>query len=76
MLNNNPQPQVMSTVDLFAPVPGSLKHEPFNNRASEDLLLLNNPFADIFGAPQSPTVANNMWITNGNGNQIKTHENI
>lgn len=42
-------------------------------KASDDLLqLAGNPFADMFGTPQSiaaPTTQaqNNMWMTNGNG---------
>ncbi|XP_062564217.1 phosphatidylinositol-binding clathrin assembly protein LAP isoform X5 [Armigeres subalbatus] len=56
-------------VDLF----GGADTQPANaSKASDDLLQLGNPFADMFGGPQpasvapaATTTANNMWMSNG-----------
>ncbi|XP_019534901.1 phosphatidylinositol-binding clathrin assembly protein LAP isoform X9 [Aedes albopictus] len=56
-------------VDLF----GGSDAQPANaSKASDDLLQLGNPFADMFGGPQpaavapaATTTANNMWMSNG-----------
>lgn len=56
-------------VDLF----GGTDAQPANaSKASDDLLQLGNPFADMFGGPQpaavapaATTTANNMWMSNG-----------
>lgn len=56
-------------VDLF----GGTDTQPGNaSKASDDLLQLGNPFADMFGgsqpasvAPAATTTANNMWMSNG-----------
>lgn len=47
-------------------------------KASDDLLQLGNPFADMFGAPQPaaapnsvPPTANNMWMGNSNGKSLR-----
>lgn len=54
-------------VDLFgAPAANA---QPANTKASDDLLQLGNPFADMFGAPAAapaPAPAGgNMWMGNG-----------
>lgn len=67
-------------VDLFgAPVPAAEPQVQQTGKASDDLLQLGNPFADIFGAPAQqvplgsapapvqPAVQNNMWMSNGFG---------
>lgn len=62
---NSPAPSSHAPVDLFAaPV-----KEAVAIKASDDLLQLNNPFADVFGAQPVAAVPlqNNMWMTNGNG---------
>lgn len=52
-------------VDLFG-----ASNQPTNTKASDDLLQLGNPFADMFGpapAAAAPAPAgNNMWMGNGN----------
>lgn len=56
-------------VDLF----GGSDAQPANaSKASDDLLQLGNPFADMFGGPQpaaaapaSTAAGNNMWMSNG-----------
>lgn len=60
------------TMDLFA-MP--IKQEPTPTKASDDLLQLNNPFADVFAQPTVPAAVpaavpmqSNIWLTNGNGN--------
>ncbi|XP_037027449.1 phosphatidylinositol-binding clathrin assembly protein LAP isoform X17 [Bradysia coprophila] len=61
-------------VDLFGG--GSLPTDPnqsaYSSKASDDLLQLGNPFADMFGSPAPPaqsvapaTGGNNMWMGNG-----------
>jgi phosphatidylinositol-binding clathrin assembly protein len=77
-LTNNPflssppaSQQTMNIVDLF----GTADTQPVSNahstKASDDLLQLGNPFADMFGgAPAAPVAAptqntNNMWMNNG-----------
>ena len=40
------------------------------SKASDDLLQLGNPFADMFGSPApaaapAPAAGNNMWMNNG-----------
>ncbi|GLV35029.1 like-AP180 [Carabus blaptoides fortunei] len=59
------------SLDLFA-MP--IKQEPTSTKASDDLLQLNNPFADVFAQPTVPAVVpsavpmqSNIWLTNGNG---------
>lgn len=51
-------------VDLFG-----ASNQPTNTKASDDLLQLGNPFADMFGpapAAAAPAPAgNNMWMGNG-----------
>lgn len=43
----------------------------YSSKASDDLLQLGNPFADMFGAPAPPAQSavpaggNNMWMGNG-----------
>ncbi|XP_006607495.1 phosphatidylinositol-binding clathrin assembly protein LAP isoform X1 [Apis dorsata] len=67
--NNANQP----IVDLFGASSTITSTESQPQKASDDLLqLAGNPFADMFGTPQSiaaPTTQtqNNMWMTNGNG---------
>lgn len=39
---------------------------PSQSKASDDLLQLGNPFADMFSAPApAPQANNNMWMNNG-----------
>lgn len=41
---------------------------PAASKASDDLLQLGNPFADMFSAPAqapAPAAANNLWMNNG-----------
>lgn len=61
-------------VDLFdAPVPQAMATGHQGAKASDDLLQLGNPFADMFGSgPAAPTAAaapapmgNPMWMSNG-----------
>lgn len=51
-------------VDLFG-----ASNQPVNTKASDDLLQLGNPFADMFGpaqgAPPPAPAGNNMWMGNG-----------
>ncbi|KAH0949093.1 hypothetical protein HN011_006223 [Eciton burchellii] len=71
--NNANQP----IVDLFGAVSVSENQQQLPpQKASDDLLqLAGNPFANMFGAPQSAVSAaqpaaqmqNNMWMTNGTG---------
>lgn len=54
-------------VDLFGSAPANAA-QAASTKASDDLLQLGNPFADMFGgsaaaAPQP--AANNMWMNNG-----------
>ncbi|XP_053615311.1 phosphatidylinositol-binding clathrin assembly protein LAP isoform X10 [Plodia interpunctella] len=58
--------QNQSIVDLFGPSPADTNSQ--NSKASDDLLSLGNPFADMFGAaaPQ-PAVAQPMWPAHSNG---------
>lgn len=51
-------------VDLFGPTAASA--QPPNAKASDDLLQLGNPFADMFGAPPpaQPLVGNAQSHTN------------
>lgn len=62
-------------VDLFGG--GSLPTDPnqsaYSSKASDDLLQLGNPFADMFASPAPsavqnsapPAAGNNMWMGNG-----------
>ncbi|XP_061379956.1 phosphatidylinositol-binding clathrin assembly protein LAP isoform X4 [Danaus plexippus] len=50
-----------TVVDLFAPAPEP-QQPPAGGKASDDLLSLGNPFADMFGAPQPAPAA---WQSNG-----------
>ncbi len=61
-------------VDLFGG--GSMATDPnqsaYASKASDDLLQLGNPFADMFGSPAPPSASaapptggNNMWMGNG-----------
>ncbi|XP_058465926.1 uncharacterized protein LOC131439201 [Malaya genurostris] len=74
----SPPPTTQSNiVDLFAGGDDSCggivdgQHIDPAIKASDDLLQLGNPFADMFGAPQNPVIStsavtiNNMWIGNG-----------
>jgi len=67
-LVNSPSSQPI--LDLFA-APAPITEQPVSaTKASDDLLQLGNPFADIFpGAPAQsappPAQGNNMWMTNG-----------
>ncbi|XP_013147597.1 PREDICTED: phosphatidylinositol-binding clathrin assembly protein LAP isoform X5 [Papilio polytes] len=49
---NQNQNQNQSIVDLFGPTPADTVST--NSKASDDLLSLGNPFADMFGAPAAP----------------------
>lgn len=46
-------------------------HSAYSSKASDDLLQLGNPFADMFGSPAPPQNSappaggNNMWMGNG-----------
>lgn len=56
-------------VDLFGAADASQQQQAAANKASDDLLGLGNPFADIFGAaapsqPSSQPVSGN-WMGNG-----------
>lgn len=58
-------------VDLFGGTDVQLTNP---TKASDDLLQLGNPFADMFGVSQPAagthsvtTTANNMWMRNSNG---------
>ncbi|XP_006607501.1 phosphatidylinositol-binding clathrin assembly protein LAP isoform X5 [Apis dorsata] len=72
--NNANQP----IVDLFGASSTITSTESQPQKASDDLLqLAGNPFADMFGTPQSiaaPTTQtqNNMWMTNGNDNSFSS----
>lgn len=46
-LSSAPNTQNQSIVDLFGPTPADTSNT--NSKASEDLLSLSNPFADMFG---------------------------
>lgn len=63
-------------VDLFGG--GAMASDPnqsaYSSKASDDLLQLGNPFADMFGSPAPPGASqnsapsaggNNMWMGNG-----------
>ncbi|XP_014362859.2 phosphatidylinositol-binding clathrin assembly protein LAP isoform X8 [Papilio machaon] len=52
---NQNQNQNQSIVDLFGPTPADTVST--NSKASDDLLSLGNPFADMFGAPAAPVTA-------------------
>ncbi|XP_013166062.1 PREDICTED: phosphatidylinositol-binding clathrin assembly protein LAP isoform X3 [Papilio xuthus] len=52
---NQNQNQNQSIVDLFGPSPADTVST--NSKASDDLLSLGNPFADMFGAPAAPVPA-------------------
>ncbi|XP_058836404.1 LOW QUALITY PROTEIN: phosphatidylinositol-binding clathrin assembly protein LAP [Topomyia yanbarensis] len=58
-------------VDLFGGSGVDGQHVDAATKASDDLLQLGNPFADMFGASQNPATSttsattNNMWISNG-----------
>ncbi|CAH2985728.1 unnamed protein product [Chilo suppressalis] len=61
-----PVSQSQNIVDLFGPAPA----EPANNasKASDDLLSLGNPFADMFGAAPAPApTAQPAWPQPTNG---------
>ncbi|XP_046668247.1 phosphatidylinositol-binding clathrin assembly protein LAP isoform X7 [Homalodisca vitripennis] len=66
-------PSAQPILDLFA-TPAPVTEQPVTStKASDDLLQLGNPFADIFsGAPTQPAPAavppGNMWMTNGFNN--------
>ncbi|KAL0868692.1 hypothetical protein ABMA27_008138 [Loxostege sticticalis] len=65
-LSSAPPSNQQSIVDLFGPAPA----EPANNasKASDDLLGLGNPFADMFGASPAPAPAQNTaWQQPTNG---------
>ena len=60
-------------VDLFdAPVQAPVMASS-SSKASDDLLQLGNPFADMFGSTPAPVaaapnpMANQMWMSNGSG---------
>ncbi|XP_037962534.2 phosphatidylinositol-binding clathrin assembly protein LAP isoform X6 [Plutella xylostella] len=66
---NNPflaqptQNQNQSIVDLFGPAPAA--EQTNNSKASEDLLSLGNPFADMFGGATAPAPAWPAQSSNG-----------
>ncbi|CAK1545760.1 unnamed protein product [Leptosia nina] len=49
-LSSQPQSQSQNIVDLFGPTPADTNNS--TSKASDDLLSLGNPFADMFGAAQ------------------------
>ncbi|XP_039760295.1 phosphatidylinositol-binding clathrin assembly protein LAP isoform X15 [Pararge aegeria] len=58
-----PQNQNQSIVDLFGPTPSDATNTN-TSKASDDLLSLGNPFADMFGAAPA-TTASPAWQSNG-----------
>ncbi|XP_023934534.1 phosphatidylinositol-binding clathrin assembly protein LAP isoform X9 [Bicyclus anynana] len=58
-----PQNQNQSIVDLFGPTPSDTTNTN-TSKASDDLLSLGNPFADMFGAAPA-TTASPAWQSNG-----------
>lgn len=64
-------------VDLF----GGASATQSSTKASDDLLQLGNPFADMFGpgptaaapAPTQPIAGNNMWMNNGKLSINRSH---
>lgn len=59
-------------MDLFSSDPP----QPAQKKASEDLLQLGNPFADIYTQPTSPAVytqPSNIWMSNTNGIHLSLH---
>lgn len=69
-------------LDLFSTPPAPVEQNQHGGKASDDLLQLGNPFADIFSAPaQQPVAAvgapapqpgTNMWMSNGFNNVAPT----
>ncbi|XP_034835883.1 phosphatidylinositol-binding clathrin assembly protein LAP isoform X9 [Maniola hyperantus] len=57
------QNQNQSIVDLFGPTPSDAANTN-TSKASDDLLALGNPFADMFGAAPA-TTASPAWQSNG-----------
>ncbi|CAH0730773.1 unnamed protein product, partial [Brenthis ino] len=57
-----PQNQNQSIVDLFGPAPSDTANN--TSKASDDLLSLGNPFADMFGATPQPA-PQPAWQSNG-----------
>lgn len=65
---SSPTSSSANIVDMFGGVSA-----PAPAKASDDLLQLGNPFADMFSAPPAaaaaapaPVAANNLWMSNGN----------
>lgn len=73
-LSSAPPAQNQSIVDLFGPAPTD---NNIASKASDDLLSLSNPFADMFGAaPQpAPTSAAPAWTTQTNGLSFPSQPN-
>lgn len=67
-LNNpflsSPTNSSANIVDMFGGVPSQPQAQ---SKASDDLLQLGNPFADMFSAsaPVQAPAANNLWMNNG-----------
>ncbi|XP_055590390.1 phosphatidylinositol-binding clathrin assembly protein LAP [Uranotaenia lowii] len=70
-LSSPPTAQGGSIVDLFGGADAGQAGNNSASKASDDLLQLGNPFADMFGAPQpaaataAPAMGNNVWASNG-----------
>lgn len=90
MVNNpflsSPPATQGNIVDLFGgggPANDS-NQSAYSSKASDDLLQLGNPFADMFGSPAPPGASsqtaapsvggNNMWM--GNGRYKSDHDSI
>ncbi|XP_054270312.1 phosphatidylinositol-binding clathrin assembly protein LAP isoform X10 [Macrosteles quadrilineatus] len=72
-LVSSPPPNANQPIlDLFATPAPAAEPTLTSTKASDDLLQLGNPFADIFSGSAQPAPAaqppNNMWMTNGFNN--------
>lgn len=72
-LNNpflsSPTNSSANIVDMFGGVPAPQSQ----SKASDDLLQLGNPFADMFSAPApaQPPANNNLWMNNGKNHWLE-----
>lgn len=71
---SSPPASQANIVDLFGGAgPAIDSNQSYASKASDDLLQLGNPFADMFGSPAPPGASNsvppasgnNMWMGNG-----------